>query len=325
MRCGIIKTVRNSGATELNGPVLEGTSRQQAQYRPHTPPEPSRQSGGGGRRYIKNIGNEITQRGVITAVKWPKPDNASGLGGVPNRVLQALMPDGQGGQPETQPLASLLTILFNQYLRVDHCLPHFREATTTVLRKPDKDDYGEYEATNYGLLLDSSFGGRRGRGTGLACSYRRRTKPGREKPHKIEGGSSKGPEKDDDSKDPDWQERRPGIRHGGRDVYPGNHAPSGTGTTTINPHLPTNLFSQPPSTLNKVESSQPTCQPCYSASSSMSTSAATNTSNMSRRALRDASKPSIPSVTPIWGFSVAYRRHIYNACIAAIMTYYEAA
>ena len=73
----------------------------------------------------------ITEREIKDALRAASPLKAPGPDGIVNKVLQT-------GAPQ---LTAHLKRIFNQSLHLGYCPAHFRESTTVVLRKPDKDDY----------------------------------------------------------------------------------------------------------------------------------------------------------------------------------------
>ena len=119
-----------------------------------------------------------------TAINNVKPNKAPGLDGIPNLVLQRLLPLTE----------CYLVNLFNACLRCHYCPNHFRQSTTVVIRKPGKPDYTDpkayrpiallstigkalesviarrlsYLVEHYNLLPKNHIGGRRGRSCELA-------------------------------------------------------------------------------------------------------------------------------------------------------------
>jgi hypothetical protein len=76
---------------------------------------------------------KITLKEVKRAVASLAPNKAPGPDGIPNLVLQRLLPV----------IGDFLTNLFNDCLRLGYCPTHLRNSTTVVIRKPGKDDYTE--------------------------------------------------------------------------------------------------------------------------------------------------------------------------------------
>jgi ribonuclease HI len=74
---------------------------------------------------------KITLKEVKRAVANLAPNKAPGPDGIPNLVLQRLLPV----------IGDFLTNLFNDCLRLGYCPTHLRNSTTVVIRKPGKDDY----------------------------------------------------------------------------------------------------------------------------------------------------------------------------------------
>jgi hypothetical protein len=89
--------------------------------------------------------SELTEREVLEAIMRTKPDKAPGPDGIPNRVLQEFAGEA----------SALLTRLFQAYL--DHSVhpDHFKQATTVILRKPEKADYTDPSAYRPIALLNT--------------------------------------------------------------------------------------------------------------------------------------------------------------------------
>lgn len=126
----------------------------------------------------------ITLDEVRTAISNVKPNKAPGPDGIPNLVLQRLLPL----------IEHYLVNLFNACLQCHYCPDHFRQSTTVVIRKPGKPDYTDPKAyrpiallstigkalesviarrlsflvEKYNLLPKHHIGGRRGRSSELA-------------------------------------------------------------------------------------------------------------------------------------------------------------
>ena len=73
----------------------------------------------------------ITEKEIQDALRKASPLKAPGPDGIINKALQT-------GAPQ---LTAHLKRIFNQSLHLGYCPAHFRESTTVVLRKPDKDNY----------------------------------------------------------------------------------------------------------------------------------------------------------------------------------------
>lgn len=121
----------------------------------------------------------ITATEVQNAILHTKPKKSLRPDGLPNLVLQRLLPL----------ITHYLTNLFNACLRLHYCTEHFRRSRTVVIRKPGKPSYADpkayrpiallstigkvleaifasrlsYLVENYQLLLRNHMGGRRGR------------------------------------------------------------------------------------------------------------------------------------------------------------------
>ncbi|EED22644.1 reverse transcriptase, putative [Talaromyces stipitatus ATCC 10500] len=121
---------------------------------------------------------------TMPPITLDEPNKAPGPDGIPNLVLQRLLPT----------IEAYLVNLFNTCLRQQYCPDHFRKSTIVILRKPGKPDYSDLKAycpiallstigkalesvlarrlsylvEQYNLLLKQHIGGRRGRSCELA-------------------------------------------------------------------------------------------------------------------------------------------------------------
>jgi ribonuclease HI len=87
----------------------------------------------------------ITEKEVRDAIRTAAPLKAPGPDGIANRALQAGI----------DLIATHLTRIFNQSLRLGYCPAHFRESVTVVLRKPGKDNYTAPKAYRPIALLNT--------------------------------------------------------------------------------------------------------------------------------------------------------------------------
>jgi hypothetical protein len=87
----------------------------------------------------------ITEKEILEAIRSTSPLKAPGPDELPNRVLQVT----------ADIIVGHLEMIFNQSLRISHCLAHFRSSITVVLRKLDKDDYTTPKAYRLIALLNT--------------------------------------------------------------------------------------------------------------------------------------------------------------------------
>jgi hypothetical protein len=87
----------------------------------------------------------MTEKEVGDAIRTASPLKAPGPDSIANRALQA----------GTALIATHLTGVFNQSLRLGYCPAHFRESITVVLRKPGEDNYTAPKAYRLIALLNT--------------------------------------------------------------------------------------------------------------------------------------------------------------------------
>jgi hypothetical protein len=88
---------------------------------------------------------DITEGEVRQMIAATSPIKAPGPDGIVNKVFQAI----------AYKIAPHLTRIFNQSLRLEYCLHHFKHSTTAVIRKPQKDDYTTPKAYRPIALLNT--------------------------------------------------------------------------------------------------------------------------------------------------------------------------